>query len=385
MTEIRFDAVRSWMFEDALPFWAANGAGGPVAFHEICRLDGSPEPDAVRRVRVIARQVYVFSHAAMLGWNGPGLERAKAGVEALLSRVWLGEGKGWARLLDASGAVHDDRPDLYDFAFVLFALGWWIQASGDRGAQAYANATLDLIERTMPHPSGQGHVHMLPANPPYQQNPHMHLIEACLVLDRATGDPRWIAKARQVAQLFRDRFFEPGTQHLTEFFDEGWRPLGGNWGLIVEPGHQLEWAWILYHYMQRTGDDFSPEIRGLVDAAETHGVSPGTGLVYGAVSKDGGVLDSRHRIWPQTERIKGNLALFELTGADRSAPVAAATNALLDRYLAPAPRGAWIDVLDEDGKPVAGDIPASTFYHLFLAFAELLRLQPALEDARRAA
>ena len=385
MSEIRFEAIRSWLFDQALPFWATNGAGGPVAFHESCRLDGAPEPDAVRRVRVIARQTYVFSHAAILGWDGPGLERARAGIDVLLSRAWLGDDKGWARLLDASGAVHDERPDLYDFAFVLFALGWWIEASGDRSVERYANATLDLIDRAMPHPSGRGHVHILPAGPPYQQNPHMHLIEACLVLDRATGDPRWIAKAQQVARLFRDRFFDPRSHHLTEFFDEEWRPAGGGRGLIVEPGHQLEWAWILYRYMQRAGEDFSQEIRGLVDWAESHGVSERTELVYGAVSKEGGVLDGRRRIWPQTERIKGNLALFELTGEDRSGPIAAATDALLDRYLGPAPSGAWIDVLDEDGQPAAANIPASTFYHLFLAFAELLRLQPALKRARGAA
>src|SRR5690606_17892551 len=116
----------------------------------------------------------------------------------------------------------------------------------------------------------------------------------------------------------------------------------------------------------RTGQGMSAEIRGLVDAAEAHGLSQETGLVVGAVSKEGGVLDSRHRIWPQTERIKGNLALFELTGADRSQPVADAAHALLDRYLAPAPAGAWIDVLDETGAPATANIPASTFYHLFL-------------------
>jgi N-acylglucosamine 2-epimerase/mannose-6-phosphate isomerase len=378
MAHIRFDDVRSWMFGAALPFWASNGTGGPVAFHEICRLDGAPQLDSIRRVRVIARQVYAFSHAHLLGWDGPALDRARAGVNALLSNAWLGEQKGWARLLNASGAVHDARPDLYDFAFVLFAFGWWIQASGERDTEKYANATLDLIERAMPHPSGRGHVHMLPAKPPYQQNPHMHLIEACLVLDRATGDPRWLRKADEVAALFRERFFDAETGGLTEYFDADWRPEAGERGCIVEPGHQLEWAWILHQYAQRRGADLSAEIRALVNGAEARGVSPRSGLVYGVVAKQGGVLDARHRIWPQTERIKGNLALYELTGEDRHAQIAAAVDALLDRYLAPAPRGAWIDVLDEDGTALAKDIPASTFYHLFLAFAELLRLEEGL-------
>jgi N-acylglucosamine 2-epimerase/mannose-6-phosphate isomerase len=381
MTAIPFDRVHAWLFDDALPYWADVGTGGPAVFRETCDLQTGKGADSARRVRVIARQVYAFSHAAMLGWNGPALERARAGVEFLVERVWQGPDKGWMRLLDANGDMQDGRADLYDFAFILFAFGWWMRASGDRAVEPYANQTLDLIERTMRHPSGRGHLHMLPAEPPYQQNPHMHLLEACLALDSGTGDPRWMAKAAEIASLFREGFYDSASGDLTEFFDAEWRADQGPQGRVVEPGHQLEWAWILGQYAQRAGQDFSAEMRGLVAAAEARGVSSRSGLVYGAVSKDGGVLESRHRIWPQTERIKGNLALFELTGEERSAQIASATNALLDRYLAPAPRGAWIDVLSEDGEPLSTDIPASTLYHLMLAFAELLRLRPALEAA----
>ncbi len=376
---IPFARVRAWLFEQAFPFWADAGSSGPAAFHETLALDGGPADNPARRVRVIARQVYAFSHAAILGWDGPALERAQAGAEALVARAWQGPDKGWARLLDRDGAVLDGRADLYDFAFVLFALGWHMRATGDRAFEPYASATLELIERAMRHPSGRGHLHMLPCAAPYLQNPHMHLIEACLVLDAATGDARWIEKAREIAALFRERFYDPATGDLTEYFDAGWRPVSGPQGRIVEPGHQFEWAWILLRYSERTGEDVSAEIAGLVRAAEARGVSSRSGLVYGAVKREGGVLEARHRIWPQTERIKGNLALFELSGEDRSEQIGAAATALLDRYLAPAPPGAWIDALDEDGAVLARDIPASTLYHLVLAFTELLRLEGALE------
>lgn len=385
MADIPFSRVQEWLFDDALPFWVGHGCRDPLVFCEICSLDGEPQWDAILRVRVIARQVYVFSHAAILGWPGPALERAGAGVEALIGRVWQGPDVGWARLMSADGALADGRADLYDFAFVLFALGWWMKASGDHAAEPYANATLDLIEKAMAHPSGRGHVHMLPAAPPYVQNPHMHLLEACLVMDDATGDPRWMQKAAELVDLFRTAFFDPETGDLTEFFDIDWRPGAGTEGDVVEPGHQLEWAWILNAYMQRSGQSLRSEIRALVDAAEQRGISPVTGLVYGAVSKSGKVIDGRHRIWPQTERIKGNLALCEMSGEDRSVQISAAVNALLDGYLAPAPRGGWIDVLDSGGAPIAKNIPASTFYHLFLAFAELLRLQDRAGPAELAA
>lgn len=377
-----FSSVRTWLFDAALPFWAEHGAGGPAGFHEKLALDGTPIVDTPRRVRAIARQVYVFSHAALLGWDGPALDRAGAGVEALRNLAWQGEERGWARLLAPDGSVLDGRADLYDWSFIMYAFGWWARASGDADALAQAELTLDMIERDMAHPSGRGHLHILPFQPPHAQNPHMHLTEACLALDEAGGGPRWLEKAGQIVDLFQDRFFDSNTGCLAEFFDDGWRPTETG-GHIVEPGHQLEWAWIMGRYMDQSGRNMSSVIPALVECAERCGLSPRSGLVCAAVTRDGGVLDPAHRIWPQTERIKGNLALFEITGDDRTAQISAALTALLDDYLAPAPHGAWIDAVDERRAPVAADIPSSTFYHLFLAFSELLRLQSKLDAADR--
>jgi N-acylglucosamine 2-epimerase/mannose-6-phosphate isomerase len=47
---------------------------------------------------------------------------------------------------------------------------------------------------------------------------------------------------------------------------------------------------------------------------------------------------------------------------------------LLERYLAHTPHGTWVDAFDAGGAPTAEFIPASTLYHVFLAFAELLRV-----------
>ena len=68
MAEPIYKAVRHWMFEQALPFWAEHGVdrmyGGYV---EQLTLDGSDAAVDFKRVRVVARQIYVFSHAALLG------------------------------------------------------------------------------------------------------------------------------------------------------------------------------------------------------------------------------------------------------------------------------------------------------------------------------
>ncbi len=70
--------------------------------------------------------------------------------------------------------------------------------------------------------------------------------------------------------------------------------------------------------------------------------------------------------------------MFEHQGLDTRARVAEIVAQILDRYLAVEPAGAWMDRFGPDFAPLAKDVPASTLYHLFLAFAELLRLEPRL-------
>ena len=61
--------IKNWMFNDALPWWAANGVdrrdGGYV---EQVTPDGADAGVAFKRTRVTARQIYVFSHGHMLGF-----------------------------------------------------------------------------------------------------------------------------------------------------------------------------------------------------------------------------------------------------------------------------------------------------------------------------
>jgi mannose/cellobiose epimerase-like protein (N-acyl-D-glucosamine 2-epimerase family) len=375
MTEPPYAEIRAWMFEDALPLWGGAGVDGEYGgFREELDLAGKPTAVAFKRVRVICRQIYSFSHAALLGW-GPGAALSQMGYAYLVDKAWLGADKGWARRLTREGAVLDATPDLYDLAFVLFALSWRHRQSRDPEALARAHATLDFIERHMRH-AGEGYLHEKPAKGPRQQNPHMHLLEACIAAFEASQDQRFLDRAGEIVGLFRSRFFDGRT--LAEYFTEDLQRAPGESGRIVEPGHQLEWAWILAQYQRHTGTVLEREAAALVDFAESCGVDRATHVTYNQVRDDGAPLDRGSRSWPNTERIKGHLALFELAGRDPRAAIAGSARLLLDRYLAVTPRGAWIDAFDAERRPLSKTAPASTLYHVFLAFAELLRLEPRL-------
>lgn len=366
--------ARRWMFEAALPFWAAHGldrdAGGYV---ETLNFDLSAT-STFRRIRVICRQIYVFSHAHQLGWT-QGAALSDHGFAFLRDKAWLGDDHGWARTLDAEGRPLDTTPDLYDNAFVLFALGWRHRALGCTESLSLAHRTMDFIEKHLRHPGGEGFLAERPPTGWRLQNPHMHLLEAALVLCESSGEPRWRALANELADLFCRRFFD---ETLAEYFTEDWSRAPGEEGRMVEPGHQFEWSWILANHHRINGGDIADQARRLFDFAERHGVDPKTRAVYDVVRDDGAPLKRSSRTWPNTERIKGAVAMHALWGEDPRAVIVDSGRVLLDRYLAQTPPGVWIDAFDENVTPIAKNIPTSTLYHVFLAFAEALRIAPTL-------
>lgn len=367
-----YAAVRRWMFEAALPWWAKNGVdrahGG---FIEQVTFDGADAAIDFKRTRVTCRQVYVYSHAHTLGWSD-ALDQTAMGVDYLISKAWQGDKKGFARRLTRSGDVLDPVADLYDHAFVLFALAWRFKATNDQKAKDWLHRTLDFVETNLRHPD-EGFWHWIPPSGWRQQNPHMHLTEAMLVAHEATGEERFATLARELVGLFQTRFADPRTGVLTEFFANDLARAPGDDGRIVEPGHQLEWAWILNRCRLQFGLDTGATIRTLAAFAERHGVDPRAAAVYNQIQDDGSPFDRGSRSWPNTERLKAAVALRELDGVDPGPVFKASCSLLLNRYLATKIPGLWIDAFDGDGRPMAKTAPTSTLYHVFLAFAEVLR------------
>jgi N-acylglucosamine 2-epimerase/mannose-6-phosphate isomerase len=299
------------------------------------------------------------------------------GVDYLLDRAWQGPDKGFARQLTREGAVLDPVADLYDHAFVLFALAWRFKATGDAKAHDWLHRTLDFVETKLRHPR-EGFWHWTPPSGSRQQNPHMHLTEAMLIAHEATGEARFADLARELVDLFQNRFFDLKSGTLAEYFTADLGRAPGVEGRIVEPGHQMEWAWILNRARLQLGVDAAATIRALIGFAEKHGVDPNSRATYNQIRDDGAPLDRASRTWPNTERLKAAIALYELDGVNPGPVFDTSSRLLLDRYLATKIPGLWIDTFDADGRPTARTVPTSTLYHVFLAFAEVLRTGKAL-------
>tara|TARA_R110002073_G_scaffold43462_2_gene120984 strand:+ start:9750 stop:10940 length:1191 start_codon:yes stop_codon:yes gene_type:complete len=366
-------AIAEWGLHEALPFWVANGwdtiNGG---FLESVALDGTPIRGDLRRVRVQARQIYVFARAHHEGWTD-NLERAEEAADLLRRRAWQADGQpGWAHVLTEEGAIADPIRDLYDHAFILLALAWLGRATGNASYFELADETLEFLDTAMVGRGG-GYVESLGgAQLPRRQNPHMHLFEALMALYRATGRPDIMARARTTKDLFDDIYFDSDRAVLREFYDQSWGGARGAVGRIVEPGHLCEWATLLHEFHRISGEDLSPACEALYHTAMRHGVNPQTGLLYAAIDPHGRVLDASSRTWMQTEWLRTAILLRARGVPSAQRGVEHATSGLLKYYLSGVVAGGWIDRIDESGQRDCDRIPASTLYHFFGIIAECL-------------
>lgn len=370
---VRAAAGTSWLTEAALPLWSAGGFDpSSRCFYEKLDLTGRPVLGP-RRVRVQARQTAVFAIAGRRGWTGPWREMVEAGLAVLFGAALRPDG-GVRHLLDDAGAPLDSRRDLYDLAFVIFALAHAGRTLNRPDLFAAAEAHIAWIETHWRHLSGgflEGEVKSIP---PRRQNPHMHLFEALLALYEATGEATHLARARDLFTLFTTRLYDPTRGAFPEFFNDDWRPVSGDEGRHAEPGHHFEWSWLLQRYSDLTDTPLHEAALRTCAFGETFGVDPRRGAAVDEIWMDGALKSERARLWPQTERIKANAGLYALTGELSHANAAAGAFDALMTYLDTPVRGLWRDQWMADGAFVEEPAPASTFYHIFLALDEMARL-----------
>jgi hypothetical protein len=117
------ETVRSWLTEKAYPFWSTTGLDHEFGgVFEAVDFHGNPLTDLPKRIRVQARQIYVFAHGHALGIPG-ALSAMQHTLDFLLKHGQVAPGR-FAHQLARNGDIIDDQADSYDHAFILFALAW---------------------------------------------------------------------------------------------------------------------------------------------------------------------------------------------------------------------------------------------------------------------
>ncbi len=361
--------VRQWLHGHAWPFWIEKGIDRDGLFFEQFDFAGNADLTACRRIRVQGRQLFCFAAALAAGHEAARAPLAR-GLAAVEARCWATDGKpGWINTLTPDGQPLSTLRDTYDQAFMLFGLAAAARV-GFKEGKVLAERTVAFLDAFVADPKAGGYLEGVPASLPRRSNPHMHLMESMLALHEATGEADWLARADRIAALFRRRFFDPRTATLGEYFTRDLVLSEGARGDSVEPGHHFEWSWLLHRLAAAGGQDYRDEADSLYRFALQHGIGP-DGFAIDECTRSGQPLRMTRRTWPQTELIKAHLANGAFDDAARVADM------LLDSYLATRVRGLWIDQFDAKGQAHSDVVPASTLYHLVVAFEDLLRIAEA--------
>jgi mannose/cellobiose epimerase-like protein (N-acyl-D-glucosamine 2-epimerase family) len=359
-----------WLVVTAYPLWSRYGIdarnGG---FVEALDANATPLLNP-RRLRVQPRQIYSFAQASVLGWQNDTAPIIRRGLQYMEDCYRRPDGL-YRTLIESTGAPLDQNALLYDHAFVLLGLSAAAQILEDRiDFERRALELRDLMEHRWRLPSG-GFLSDDATLNLRETNPHMHLLEACLAWSEIGRDLSWTAWVEELAELALTRFIDPESGAIHETFRSTWDPAPGLAGRIVEPGHQFEWAWMLMRCRGKHMSRYRSAALRLIDYGELRGIRDGA--TVNAILSDGSIHDAKARLWPQTERLKAALLAHEITNDAKFVDIGVEAAGTVLRYLETDIPGLWRDERFADGSFSVGLSPASSFYHLVGAIAELSR------------
>jgi mannose-6-phosphate isomerase len=368
----RAERLKNWIKDDAIPLWLERGINPQNGVnYERFLASGELDLESSVRVRVQARQAFFFAAAQSRGW----CEQGGAVAQRLLAYVQKHaahptSGGGYTHLLDKHYQVVDTKQDLYDHAFFLLANAWVYRVTGDKSALAEAEKLVAHLDAKFASVYG-GWIEGDYSYACRRQNPHMHLFEAFLALYDATGDGKWLARVGEIFGLFQAHFFDDEKQVLFEFFEEDWTLCPDAKGEVVEPGHMMEWVWLLDWYSRRSGRPVAHYTKALYEKGLAIGMAT-SGLLFDAVAPDGRVIDSKKRCWGITELIKASLVQIRAGNPKAEAIAIKGVDDLFDYYLCASTPGSYVDQRGAEDEVVVDVAPASTLYHLIVAAVELI-------------
>ncbi|WP_431125057.1 HAD-IIIA family hydrolase [Variovorax paradoxus] len=375
-----FDELRAlngnWLSLYALPTWTEKGYDHRLSlFHERLDFSGAPLRELPRRLMVQCRQLYVLAQLTCRGMHDG---------RTLIARTWDSVVKRfyhpalpnkWAFSVDANGEVADSRCDAYTLAFLLFALAWIHRVEPNPEYIRHADEVLRLLDGPLAAPGG-GLVDAVPRPDGFlRQNPHMHLLEACLALHESTGRSNYLERALTLHGLFSSRMLWRAQKALPELHNDDWKPArpADSW---YEPGHHFEWVWLLRRLSKAADIDVDAEVKLLLSRALVEGIDA-EGFAIERVGIAESTITGSRRSWGTCEYLKA--CAVEAEAAPNEAAIwreraALALTALHNGFLSAARPGLWHDRVDAAGNTLSNDVPASSLYHFVFAMMECERV-----------
>ncbi len=380
------ESFRQHALTDILPYWYQ---------HALDREFGGYIPQLDRRWRITdpnrknlvptARLIYNFCQGHLL--EGPEwcAEAARSGLDFLLKHFWDDEYGGWYWQVDRKGKPREDHKATYGHAFAILALSEFNRAFADAQALQMAKKTFDVLEEHVYDGEHGGYRSSLRRDwtkpeDMRSQNPQMHLVEALLALYEVSRDEKYLSRAAELCQLMNDKLFDHEHGCLPEFFHDDWSDFPEHQGDPVEPGHQMEWAWLLlrvYAYGQEPV--FFERAEQMVAFAWEHGWDEEFGGFYTTLSRTGEVKNSRKSFWQQCEGVMAPLWLWGHTQEEGHWNAFECAARYCFEHFVDREHGGWFGGLSRENRP-SGRHKGGAWkadYHMVQMCAEVYRFLSA--------
>lgn len=374
LTSQNIKKAKDWLTHDVYPLWAEKGIdrknGG---FIESISFS-SESLIQPRRAMVQARQIYSFLTGLNMGCcpRNIAMFAVEQGIDYLVERYSLPSG-AFIYSVNANGSAYGLTPDLYTQAFALFGMAQAYTLSNDPAIKNRAKDLLKYLYRERKVTSGGFTEVDDKGSVSFKSNPHMHLFESAIAWMQIDPDAEWKQLGQELLELCLNKFIDPETQVLGEYFDQNWNHLRENGNFIYEPGHQYEWAWLMSLYENLTGKNLKAVRHQLFLLAEKYGISKSRKVVFDEMWSDYTPKTQSSRFWPQCERIKAASRLSkEVAVQDQPQYRKAADEALetLFKFFETPVKGLWFDILSENDTFNANSAKASSLYHIVNAIEE---------------
>jgi cellobiose epimerase len=358
--------VRDQLFGHILPFWT-----GPALDHEQggwlawmsndLRVDRSQPKGLILNCRIL----WAFSAVHRFRPDPLYRQMAERAFDFVMNWFWDAQHGGAVWQVDGGGHLRDAAKKTYGQAFYIYALVEYYLAFDAPAALKRAFELFDLLEchaHDLQH-GGYWEVRRRDwseatdtrlsdkdLNEKKSMNNHLHVLEACTNLYRASKDPRVAQRLRELVELFERRILDPHTCHLHHFFDEQWRVRSDTYTF----GHDIEASWLLCEAAEALGEtamlqQMRQTALRMAEVVLAEGLDRDAGLCY--EGKAGKVIDRRKECWPQAEAVIGFLNAFQLSRDVNYLEAARRVWTYLEDHLVDRVHGEWFWRINEHGRP----------------------------------
>lgn len=371
-------SLQTRLFLRWVPKWYEAFCDPDGGFYERLGKGFKPVFTGQRRLVTQCRQLSIYSDYAVRK-NQSIVPQLTKNFEFIVEKYHNPKTGLWCFSIKDDGSVSDPSCDLYALTFVIFSFSHYYRATQDERAKKYATDALTLIDtkfRMLPHPGlaeaiDEGFVSVRAIR---RQNPHMHLLEACLFANAIWEDSGFDKMADDMVGLFYQYIYDARRDALVEFFNDEFTRPHDEKGRYLEPGHYYEWVWLLkkYEVMKGAHPSHDSTALKLLNFANRFGWDSLYGGIFDAISDEGRVMTDTKRIWPFCEALKANALMLEHVQnrqglKDRVADMVKVFN---KKYM--QERGFWTEWLQRDLTPAADYMPGTTPYHVYFGITETM-------------